>query len=144
MDLRVVWEMSHKPLKGTDMKTKVVITVDTDADELTSMGETLVAEKGGCLLCHKITDTGNVRAPDLRGIGGRAATQVAGQGSEEYLTESLLVPGAVDAVDVPVVAAGGFFDGRGLVAALSRTIFKICSRSAPTNFILGARTVSVP
>src|SRR5690606_38657894 len=28
-------------------------------------------------------------------------------------------PQVVDAVDVPVVAAGGFFDGRGLVAALA-------------------------
>jgi len=30
-----------------------------------------------------------------------------------------LVPQIVDAVDIPVVAAGGFFDGRGLVAALA-------------------------
>jgi NAD(P)H-dependent flavin oxidoreductase YrpB (nitropropane dioxygenase family) len=32
---------------------------------------------------------------------------------------SLLVPQVVDAVGIPVVAAGGFFDGRGLVAALA-------------------------
>jgi NAD(P)H-dependent flavin oxidoreductase YrpB (nitropropane dioxygenase family) len=32
---------------------------------------------------------------------------------------SLLLPQVVDAVDIPVVAAGGFFDGRGLVAALA-------------------------
>ncbi len=32
---------------------------------------------------------------------------------------SLLVPGAADAVEVPVVGAGGYFDGRGLVAALA-------------------------
>lgn len=32
---------------------------------------------------------------------------------------SLLAPAAADAVDVPVVAAGGFKDGRGLVAALA-------------------------
>ncbi|SHF31228.1 enoyl-[acyl-carrier-protein] reductase FabK [Desulforamulus putei] len=30
-----------------------------------------------------------------------------------------LVPQVVDAVDIPVIAAGGFFDGRGLVAALA-------------------------
>jgi NAD(P)H-dependent flavin oxidoreductase YrpB (nitropropane dioxygenase family) len=32
---------------------------------------------------------------------------------------SLLLPQVVDAVDIPVIAAGGFFDGRGLVAALA-------------------------
>jgi NAD(P)H-dependent flavin oxidoreductase YrpB (nitropropane dioxygenase family) len=32
---------------------------------------------------------------------------------------TVLLPQVVDAVDIPVVAAGGFFDGRGLVAALS-------------------------
>lgn len=31
----------------------------------------------------------------------------------------LLLPTVLDAVDIPVVAAGGFFDGRGLAAALS-------------------------
>jgi hypothetical protein len=32
---------------------------------------------------------------------------------------TLLLPQIVDAVGIPVVAAGGFFDGRGLVAALA-------------------------
>ena len=32
---------------------------------------------------------------------------------------TLLLPQIVDAVDIPVIAAGGFFSGRGLVAALA-------------------------
>lgn len=32
---------------------------------------------------------------------------------------TLLLPSVVDSVDIPVIAAGGFFDGRGLVAALA-------------------------
>ncbi|RJQ30246.1 MAG: enoyl-[acyl-carrier-protein] reductase FabK [Peptococcaceae bacterium] len=35
------------------------------------------------------------------------------------LTTMALVPQIVDAVDLPVIAAGGIFDGRGLVAALA-------------------------
>jgi nitronate monooxygenase len=42
-----------------------------------------------------------------------------GGGHTGPVPTSLLVPGAVDAVNVPVVAAGGYYDGRGLVAALA-------------------------
>lgn len=35
------------------------------------------------------------------------------------MATTLLLPSVLDAVDLPVVAAGGFFDGRGLAAALS-------------------------
>jgi nitronate monooxygenase len=42
-----------------------------------------------------------------------------GGGHTGSVPTSLLVPGAVDRVDVPVIAAGGFHDGRGLVAALA-------------------------
>ncbi len=70
------------------------ITVETNTDTLVGMGETLLKAKGGCLLCHKITDQGNTRGPDLRGVGGRAATRKPGLSAEAYLTESLLKPGA--------------------------------------------------
>jgi disulfide bond formation protein DsbB len=70
------------------------ITVETDVDTLVGMGETLLKTKGGCLLCHKITEQGNTRGPDLRGVGGPAATRKPGQSAEAYLTESLLEPGA--------------------------------------------------
>jgi nitronate monooxygenase len=42
-----------------------------------------------------------------------------GGGHTGNIPTSLLVSECVDAVDVPVVAAGGFRDGRGLVAALA-------------------------
>jgi NAD(P)H-dependent flavin oxidoreductase YrpB (nitropropane dioxygenase family) len=42
-----------------------------------------------------------------------------GGGHTGPVPTSLLLPQVVDTVDVPVVAAGGFFDGRGLVAALA-------------------------
>ena len=42
-----------------------------------------------------------------------------GGGHTGEVPTSLLVPGCVDVVDVPVIAAGGLRDGRGLVAALA-------------------------
>jgi NAD(P)H-dependent flavin oxidoreductase YrpB (nitropropane dioxygenase family) len=42
-----------------------------------------------------------------------------GGGHTGAVATTLLLPSVLDAVDIPVVAAGGFFDGRGLAAALS-------------------------
>jgi NAD(P)H-dependent flavin oxidoreductase YrpB (nitropropane dioxygenase family) len=42
-----------------------------------------------------------------------------GGGHTGSVPTSLLLPQVVDTVDIPVIAAGGFFDGRGLVAALA-------------------------
>ena len=53
------------------------------------------------------------------GIDAVIATGGEGGGHTGAVPTSLLIPQVVDAVDVPVVAAGGFFDGRGLAAALA-------------------------
>jgi disulfide bond formation protein DsbB len=81
------------------------ISVDTDVGTLIGMGESLVAGKGGCLLCHKLSDQGNNRGPDLRGVGGRAASRNPALSAEAYLTESLVDPGAY--VVTEFATAGG-------------------------------------
>ncbi len=45
--------------------------------------------------------------------------ECAGHPGEEDVTSLVLIPLAVDAVEIPVIASGGFGDGRGLVAALA-------------------------
>jgi NAD(P)H-dependent flavin oxidoreductase YrpB (nitropropane dioxygenase family) len=54
-------------------------------------------------------------------LGADAIIAQGGEGGGHTgpIPTSLLIPQCVDAVDVPVVAAGGFKDGRGLVAALA-------------------------
>ncbi|WP_329115848.1 NAD(P)H-dependent flavin oxidoreductase [Streptomyces sp. NBC_01465] len=42
-----------------------------------------------------------------------------GGGHTGEVATTVLLPQVVDAVDIPVIAAGGFYDGRGLVAALA-------------------------
>ncbi|ADP79973.1 NAD(P)H-dependent flavin oxidoreductase [Pseudofrankia inefficax] len=81
-------------------------------------------------LFARLRDAGIVTMPS---VGARRhAEKVASWGADAVLVQggeggghtgavptSLLVPQVVDAVDIPVVAAGGYFDGRGLVAALA-------------------------
>jgi NAD(P)H-dependent flavin oxidoreductase YrpB (nitropropane dioxygenase family) len=53
------------------------------------------------------------------GVDAVLAQGGEGGGHVGQVPTTLLLPQVVDAVDIPVIAAGGFFDGRGLVAALS-------------------------
>jgi NAD(P)H-dependent flavin oxidoreductase YrpB (nitropropane dioxygenase family) len=78
----------------------------------------------------RLEDAGVMCMPSVGAL--RHAEKVAGWGVDAVIVQggeggghtgpvptTLLLPSVVDAVDIPVVAAGGFFDGRGLVAALA-------------------------
>ncbi|MBT2366630.1 nitronate monooxygenase [Streptomyces sp. ISL-10] len=81
-------------------------------------------------LIAELKDAGVVVMPS---VGARRhAEKVAAWGADAVIVQggeggghtgsvatSVLLPQVVDAVDIPVVAAGGFHDGRGLVAALA-------------------------
>ena len=45
--------------------------------------------------------------------------ECAGHPGEEDVTSLVLIPLTVDAIEIPVIASGGFSDGRGLIAALA-------------------------
>lgn len=53
------------------------------------------------------------------GVDAVIAQGAEGGGHTGSVPTSLLLPQVVDTVDIPVLAAGGFTDGRGLVAALA-------------------------
>ncbi|MGW9169950.1 NAD(P)H-dependent flavin oxidoreductase [Streptomyces decoyicus] len=81
-------------------------------------------------LIARLKDAGIVVIPS---VGARRhAEKVAAWGADAVVVQggeggghtgsvatTVLLPQVVDAVDIPVIAAGGFFDGRGLVAALA-------------------------
>ncbi|MCH6231596.1 nitronate monooxygenase [Microbacterium sp. CFH 31415] len=81
-------------------------------------------------LIEKLKDAGLVVVPSIGAV--RHAEKVAAWGADAVVVQggeggghtgavptSLLLPSVVQAVDIPVVAAGGFFDGSGLAAALA-------------------------
>jgi NAD(P)H-dependent flavin oxidoreductase YrpB (nitropropane dioxygenase family) len=53
------------------------------------------------------------------GVDAIIAQGHEGGGHTGPIPTTLLLPSVIDAVDIPVLGAGGFFDGRGLVAALA-------------------------
>lgn len=60
-----------------------------------------------------------------------------GGGHTGAVPTSLLLPQVCDAVDIPVLGAGGFFDGRGLVAALA---YGAAGIAMGTRFLLSAES----
>jgi mono/diheme cytochrome c family protein len=66
---------------------------DVTPARLVKAGEELFRTKGTCEICHRIGQKGT-RAPDLAGIGARAAKTKPGMGAKQYILESLLQPGA--------------------------------------------------
>ncbi|MGH7353271.1 MAG: c-type cytochrome [Candidatus Rokuibacteriota bacterium] len=61
--------------------------------QLVKAGEEIYKTKGTCEVCHRIGQKGT-RAPDLAGVGGRAAKTKPGMTAKQYLVESLLQPAA--------------------------------------------------
>jgi len=61
--------------------------------QLVKAGEEIYKTKGTWEICHRIGQKGT-RAPDLAGIGSRAATRKPGMSAKAYIIESLLQPSA--------------------------------------------------
>ena len=78
-------------------------------------------DKAGVKVMHKCTSVKH--ALKAQSVGCAAVEidgfEAAGHPGEDDIPSLVLLPRAVDALDIPVIACGGFSDARGLVAALA-------------------------
>ena len=70
---------------------------------------------------HKIARIRNAKTVERLGIDAVTivGTEAGGHPGMDDVTTLALIPKAVNSVNIPVIAGGGFYDGRGLVAALA-------------------------
>ena len=136
------------------------VNVRTDIDDIEDRLDWLVAEGVGVIsfaqaprpdMVARLKDSGVVTIPTIGaarhaekvqewGVDAVIAQGQEGGGHTGNVATSILVPQVTAAVDIPVLAAGGITDGRGLVAALAWGADGV---AMGTRFLLSAES-SVP
>lgn len=78
-------------------------------------------KEAGIKVLHKCTAVRFALKAERLGADAISLTgfEAAGHPGEDHVPNTVLIPAAVDILKIPVVANGGFADGRGLVAALA-------------------------
>ena len=125
---------------GADVISDAIIQNDVKAAgyNRAPSGELIKKLKDAGVVC--IPTCGAVKhAAKAQRLGADAIIMQGGEGGGHtgVVPTSLLTPATVDAVDVPVIAAGGFRDGRGLVAALA---FGAAGIAMGTRFLMTAES----
>lgn len=114
------------PLRSPEVEHLVGVVVKEGVPVVsTSAGDpglyTRGLQEGGIKVLHVVATVAQARKAQEAGVDAIVAEGCESGGflGKDQVSTLALVPQVVDAVQVPVVAAGGIADGRGLVAALA-------------------------
>jgi len=113
-------------MRPPDYPAIVAAIADAGVDVVETAGTPAVREVWDLLLArgiriiHKCTSIRHALSSQRYGVHAVSIDgfECAGHPGEDDVPGLVLIPAAVDQLDVPVVASGGIADGRGLVAAL--------------------------
>ncbi|MBV9509995.1 MAG: nitronate monooxygenase [Caulobacteraceae bacterium] len=110
-----------------DYKAYAQAIVDSDVKIAETAGSPAVAEvwevlkPAGVKIIHKCTAVRHALSAERKGVDAISIDgfECAGHPGEDDIPGLILIPAAADKVKIPMLASGGFADGRGLVAALA-------------------------
>ena len=99
----------------TEQAVPIVVTIGEGASDRTGH-----LKDSGITVFNVVGSVQQARSAEARGADGviAAGIEAAGPNSTDRLSMVTLVPQVVDAVEIPVIAAGGISDGRGLAASI--------------------------
>ncbi|UCB42637.1 MAG: nitronate monooxygenase [Dehalococcoidales bacterium] len=80
-----------------------------------------IVKDAGAIIMHKVGGARHAKSAERVGVDAVSVVsfEAAGHPLPDDVASSVLIPACVDAVKIPVIAAGGIADGRGFVSALS-------------------------
>ena len=103
------------------------VIIDSGVKIVETAGTPAVAEQwamfkaAGLRIIHKCTSVRHALSAERKGVDAISIDgfECAGHPGEDDIPGLILIPAAADKVRIPILASGGFGDGRGLVAALA-------------------------
>ncbi|WP_024507204.1 nitronate monooxygenase family protein [Bradyrhizobium sp. ARR65] len=108
-------------------------------------------KKHGIKVLHKCTSVRHALSAERMGVDAISIDgfECAGHPGEDDTPGLILIPAAADKVKIPLIASGGFADGRGLVAALALGAEAInmgtrfmCTKESPIHQLIKERIVA--
>lgn len=103
------------------------VIIDSGIKIVETAGTPAIAEQwamfkaAGVKIIHKCTSVRHALSAERKGVDAISIDgfECAGHPGEDDIPGLILIPAAADKVKIPMLASGGFGDGRGLVAALA-------------------------